>query len=93
MILSLKNPLDYPVSVILKLAREPDMEQEDPKEDLKDNQEKDELQEQGKEGIKKGRRGSDGLSEKGLAKVPKTPVDNSGDNGILEDTVEVRESC
>ncbi|XP_028405032.1 dynactin subunit 4-like [Dendronephthya gigantea] len=89
-ILSLKNPLDYPVSVILKLAREADLEQEEvTKGDLRDNQEKGELDEQGKEEMKRGRRGSDSLSEKGLAKVPKIPVDNSGDNGILEDTVEV----
>ena len=31
-----------------------------------------------------------GSSDRGLTKAQKIPVDNNGDNGILDDTVEVK---
>lgn len=90
MTLSLTNPLDDPASVTLTLARKPESNiTDDTKQGLSESEEKGALEDQGKEGMKKSTRGSDSLSEKGLPKTPKIPVDNSCDNGALDDTAEV----
>ena len=90
MTLSLKNPLDYPVNVTLSLAGMRDSQiKEEIKHDIKEKEEKDIQEEQGKDGMKKPVKRTDSLSDKGLSKVPKIPVDNSCDNGILDDTAEV----
>jgi hypothetical protein len=80
--------LDYPVSVTLKLGSKPDVI-DDTKEELTEAEEKGMLEEQSKDDVKKTLRRTDSLSEKGLPKTPKIPVDNSGDNGMLDDTAEV----
>ena len=75
----------------LKLARKPDSNiTDDVKQDeLSEGEEKGTLEEQGKDGIKKAIKRTDSLSEKGLAKTQKIPVDNSGDNETMVDTAEV----
>ena len=82
--------MDYPVSVKLKLGNKPDSNTTDDKQEvLSEAEEKGMLEEQGKDGIKKPLRRTDSLSEKGLAKTPKIPVDNSGVNRMLDETAEV----
>jgi hypothetical protein len=74
----------------LKPGHKPDSDiTEDAKEVLSEAEEKGMLEEQGKDGIKKTLRRTDSLSEKAIAKTPKIPVDNSGDNRMLDDTAEV----
>ena len=90
MTLSLANPLDDPISVTLMLAHQPESNiTDETKESLGENEEKSALEDQGKDRKNNGIKGSDNLSEKGLPKIPKIPVDNSCDNGTLDDTAEV----
>ena len=82
--------MDYPISVTLKQSPKPDSDIADDKiEVLCEAEEKGMLEEQGKDEIKKTLRRTDSLSEKGIAKTPKIPVDNSGDNRMLDQTAEV----
>ncbi|XP_046854584.1 dynactin subunit 4-like isoform X2 [Xenia sp. Carnegie-2017] len=83
--LSLKNPLDYPISVTLRSApmlnSKDDVFEEVPEKGTQEINEKVEMNKSGSISL--------GSSDRGLTKAQKIPVDNNGDNCILDDTVEV----